>query len=250
VVLGEVARDAPLVISTKSGRLVRPGASAEGWVFVFSGDGIRASVEESLARLGLPRVDILMIHDPDDHMDQAIGEAYPALRRMKDEGLVGAIGAGMVSAPPLARFVRETELDCVLLAGRYTLLDQSALEELLPLCTDHDVSVILGGVFNGGLLAGSSTDQYNYAPVAPEVRAAVTELAAIAARHEVSLKAAAIQFPFFHPAIACVLSGTVAERHLVENVELLRADIPAAFWEELRASGRVRSDAPIGPLVG
>jgi D-threo-aldose 1-dehydrogenase len=245
IALGRVARDADLVISTKVGRLVRPGASADGWVFDFSRDGVRASVEESLERLGLSRVDVLMIHDPDDHMDQAIDEAYPALRQMKDEGLVGAIGAGMVSAPPLARLVRETELDCVLLAGRYTLLDQSAVDDLLPLCVERDVSVILGGVFNGGLLAGTSTDQFNYGPADPAVRAAAAELAAICARHGVPLKAAAIQFPFAHPAVACVLSGTIADRHLAENAELLEVEIPAAVWEEIRAAGRVRTDAPL-----
>ena len=260
VALGEIAREAEIVISTKVGRLVRTDAepephqsrdaSSDSLLFDFSGDGIRRSVEESLERLGLPRVDILMIHDPDDHMDQAIEEAYPALRQMKDEGLVGAIGAGMVSAPPLARFVRETELDCLLLAGRYTLLDQSALDELLPLCVERDVSVILGGVFNGGVLAGSFTELFNYAPADEATLAAAADLAAICERHEVPLKAAAIQFPFAHPAIACVLSGTVEQRHLRENAEFLEIDIPAALWADIRAAGHVRADAPTGQPIG
>ena len=243
VALGEVAREADFVISTKVGRLV--DASSDSVWFDFSGDGIRRSVEESLERLGLSRVDVLMIHDPDDHMDTAIGEAYPALRQMKDEGLVGAIGAGMVSAPPLARFVRETELDCLLLAGRYTLLEQSALEELLPLCVERDVSVILGGVFNGGLLAGTFTDLFNYAPADEATLAAAADLAAICERHGVPLKAAAIQFPFAHPAIACVLSGTVEERHLQQNAEYLEIEIPPALWADIREAGHVRNDAPL-----
>jgi D-threo-aldose 1-dehydrogenase len=255
IALGAVARDEDVVISTKVGRLVRPGTepeshqardpSSDSLIFDFSRDGIRRSVEESLRRLGLERVDILMIHDPDLHIDQAIAEAYPALRELKDEGIVRAIGAGMVSAPPLARFVRETDLDCLLLAGRYTLLDQSALDELLPLCVERDVSVILGGVFNGGLLAGSFTDLFNYAPAEAAVLAAARDLAAICERHAVPLKAAAIQFPFAHPAIACVLSGTIAARHLEENAELLRTEIPPALWADIRAAGHVRDEAPL-----
>jgi D-threo-aldose 1-dehydrogenase len=255
--LGEVARESgdALVISTKVGRLVRPGVeptgtqtrdpSSDDLVFDFSRDGIVRSVEESLERLGLERVDVLMIHDPDDHMDQAIAEAYPALRELKDQGHAGAIGAGMTAAPPLARFVRETELDCLLLAGRYTLLEQSALDELLPLCVERNVSVILGGVFNGGLLAGSSTDLFNYARADESVLAAARELSELCDDYGVPLKAAAIQFPFAHPAIASVLSGTVAKEHLDENAELMRVEIPAELWERMRATGHIRAEAPL-----
>jgi D-threo-aldose 1-dehydrogenase len=255
--LGEVARESgnAIIISTKVGRLVRPGVepigsqtrdpSSDDLIFDFSRDGVVRSVEESLERLGLERVDVLMIHDPDDHMDQAIAEAYPALRELKDEGRVGAIGAGMTAAPPLARFVRETDLDCLLLAGRYTLLEQSALDELLPLCVERHVSVILGGVFNGGLLAGSFTDLFNYARADDSVLAAAKELSELCDEYEVPLKAAAIQFPFAHPAVASVLSGTVAEEHLDENTELMRVAIPAELWERMRATGYIRVDSPL-----
>ncbi len=121
--------------------------------FDFSADGVRRSLEASLARLGLDRVDIVLIHDPDDHGDQAIREAYPALEKLRADGVVGAIGAGMNQAAMLTRFVTETDIDVVLVAGRYTLLDQSAADALLPAAEARGVSVIAGGVFNSGLLA-------------------------------------------------------------------------------------------------
>ena len=142
-------------------------------MFDFSADGVQRSLEASLERLGLDRVDIVHVHDPDDHANEALAGAFPALRRWRDEGVVGAIGAGMNQAPMLARFVREAGLDCVLLAGRYTLLDQSGLDELLPLCEREGVSVIAAGVFNSGLLANPTPGApFDYAPAPAERRRA------------------------------------------------------------------------------
>jgi D-threo-aldose 1-dehydrogenase len=244
-----------LVVSTKVGRLVRRGGtpgpgqlrdpSSPDLVFDFTGDGIKRSLDESLARTGLSRFDIVYIHDPDLAMDQALTEAYPALATLKEEGTIGAIGVGMTAASPLARFVRETDVDCVLLAGRYTLLDQSGLVELLPLCAERGVSVIVGGVFNGGLLANPSSGEFNYAPAARDVRNKVDNLTALCAKYRVPLKAAAIQFPFGHPAVACILSGTISEDHLSENMDMLRFPIPAELWERMRSAGHVPPDAPL-----
>ena len=165
------------VISTKVGRLLRPGADPHTVfrgvpplrpIFDFSRAGVLRSLDESLDRLGRDRVDIVYVHDPDDFGDQAVTEALPALIDLREQGVIGAVGAGMNQSEMLARFVRESDLDCVLLAGRYTLLDQSGLDELLPLCADRGVSVVAAGVFNSGVLADPSPGaRYDYA-LAPE----------------------------------------------------------------------------------
>jgi D-threo-aldose 1-dehydrogenase len=245
--VGAALRDRPrdeLVLSTKVGRLLRagrePDAAFEGApplapVFDFSYDGVLRSLDESLERLALDSVDVVYIHDPDDHFDKALAGAYPALERLRDEGVVRAIGVGMNQSEMLARFARETDVDCLLLAGRYTLLDTSALNELLPLCLDRGIAVIAGGVFNSGVLAGNA--RYNYAPAEPEVLARVSRLAEICTRWDVPLSAAAVQFPLGHPAIACVLVGCRSSAEVDEDVALFELDVPAELWEELQANG-------------
>jgi D-threo-aldose 1-dehydrogenase len=236
-------RDA-LVLSTKVGRLLRaggePDAVFEGAlplepVFDFSFDGVLRSLDESLERLGLDRVDVVYIHDPDDYFDQALAGAYPALERLRGEGVVRAIGVGMNQSEMLARFARETNVDCVLLAGRYTLLDRSALDELLPLCLERGIAVIAGGVFNSGVLAGNA--HYDYAPAEPAVLARVSRLAEICGRWDVPLAAAAVQFPLGHPAVACVLVGCRSSVEVDEDVALFELNLPAGLWEELEAEG-------------
>jgi D-threo-aldose 1-dehydrogenase len=245
--LGDALRDRPrdeFVLSTKVGRLLRAGGNPdpvyEGApplepVFDFSFDGVLRSLDESLGRLGLDRVDVVHIHDPDDHFDDALAGAYPALERLRGEGVVRAIGVGMNQSEMLARFAREADIDCVLLAGRYTLLDTSALDDLLPVCLERGVAVIAGGVFNSGVLAGNG--HYNYAPAEPAVLARVARLAEICARWEVPLSAAAIQFPLGHPAVACVLVGCRTSAEVDEDVALLGRELPAGLWEELHAEG-------------
>jgi D-threo-aldose 1-dehydrogenase len=243
---------AELVLSTKVGRRLRPnGKSAamfEGALplepfFDFSYDGVLRSLDESLERLGLDRVDVVHIHDPDDHFEEARTGAYPALERLREEGVVQAIGVGMNQAELLARFARETDVDCLLLAGRYTLLDTDALAELLPLCLERGIAVIAGGVFNSGVLAGDV--HYDYAPAQPGVLARVRRLADVCARWEIPLKAAAVQFPLGHPAIACVLVGCRTAAEMEEDVALFELDLPAGLWEELRAEGLLPADAPV-----
>ena len=164
--IGAALRERPrseLVLCTKVGRLlVEPAAPTQSMFvedsglerrFDFSAGGVRRSLEDSLARLGLDRVDVVHVHDPDDHLDEAIASALPALAALRDEGVIGAVGAGMNHVAPLVRIVREADVDCILLAGRHTLLDHSASAELLPLCRERRVSVIAGGVLNSGILA-------------------------------------------------------------------------------------------------
>jgi aryl-alcohol dehydrogenase-like predicted oxidoreductase len=227
------------VLSTKVGRLLVAGepsplfrgAPPTAAVFDFSAEGVRRSLTESLERLGLDRVDLALIHDPDDHLEQALAEAYPALAALRAEGVVRRIGVGMNQWQALARFVRETEVDCVLVAGRYTLLDRSAGDELLPLCATRGCTVFAAGVFNSGLLAGGTT--FDYAPASNELVARARELAATCARWGVPLKAAALQFPLRHPAVESVLVGCRTAAEVDEDLALLRVPIPAALWDEL-----------------
>jgi D-threo-aldose 1-dehydrogenase len=238
-----------LVVATKVGRLLRPGIQADPtWqgapdlhsVFDFSYDGALRSLEESLERLGLDRVDIVHIHDPDDHVDAALAGAYRALLRLRDEGVVGAIGVGMNQWQALLRFARVGDFDCFLLAGRFTLLDQSAADEFLPLCVDRKIAVLAAGVFNSGILADphASSPMYDYAPAAPEVVERARRLDAVCRRHGVPLKAAALQFAGSHPAIASVLVGARSPKEIAENAELLDVPIPIELWDELRAAQR------------
>ncbi|WP_235583062.1 aldo/keto reductase, partial [Kitasatospora sp. Root107] len=224
--LGAVLREHPkdeYTLSTKVGRLLEPVAFnggddlANGFavpathrrVWDFSAQGVRRSIEESLQRLGTDRIDIAYLHDPDDHAEQALAEAYPELERLRADGRLGAIGVGMNQAGLLARFVRDTDVDVVLLAGRYSLLDQRGLAELLPLAEQRGVGVVIGGVFNSGLLADprpGATFDYTAAPADLVQRA--LDLKAVCERHGVPLRAAALRFPFGHPAVASVLVGT------------------------------------------
>ncbi|WP_246115886.1 aldo/keto reductase [Trebonia kvetii] len=257
--LGEALRARPrdeYVICTKVGRLLEPagaagaagdqGSDTEGFAvpaslvrrFDFSADGVRRSLEASLARLGLDRVDIVLIHDPDDHGDQAIGEAYPALEKLRADGVVGAIGAGMNQAAMLTRFVTETDIDVVLVAGRYTLLDQSAADALLPAAEARGVSVIAGGVFNSGLLAAPAPGAtYDYQAASGELLDRALRLEQACARFGVPLRAVAARFPLNHPAVASVLIGARSAAEISEAVRLRDLDIPRALWDAVAAVG-------------
>jgi len=233
--LGDVLRTKPrdaFVVSTKVGRLLRPDAS--GWAgayFDFSGDAALRSLESSLERLGLDRVDIALVHDPDDHYDEALAGAFRALERLRDEGVVRAVGVGMNRTELLCRFAREADPDCFLVAGRYTVLDRSAENELLPVCEERGIAVIAGGVFNSGVLAGGDT--FDYETASAGVVARVAELRATCARHGVPLAAAAVQFPARHPAVASVLVGCRTPEEVAEDVRLSELALPDALWDEL-----------------
>lgn len=243
------------VLASKVGRLLVPDVVKDddgfvdtppvGWTYDFSHDATLRSLDASLERLGVDRVDLLHVHDPDDHAEDALHGALPALRRLRDEGAIRAIGAGMNQSELLARFVREADVDCVLLAGRYTLLDQSGLDELLPLCAQRGVSVIAGGVFNSGLLADPSPRAtYDYVPAAPELVERARRLAKTCASHDVDLKAAALRFPLAHPSVACVLTGARSAAEMAENARLFTQPIPLALWDDLRREGLLGERVP------
>jgi aryl-alcohol dehydrogenase-like predicted oxidoreductase len=235
------------VVSTKVGRLLVPGASATGdegfqtdrglvRVRDYSGAGVRRSLEESLRRSGLDAFDVVLVHDPDDHWEQAVSEAYPALARLRDEGVVRAIGVGMNQTRMLTRFVAETDLDCVLVAGRYSLLDRSAEHELLPLCAARGVGVLVGGVFNSGVLADPRPGAtYDYATAPESVLRRVRSLADRCAAHGVPLAAAALRFPLRHSAVTGVVVGARSADEVRQNAAHAALDIPAALWSELDA---------------
>jgi D-threo-aldose 1-dehydrogenase len=202
------------------------------------------SVEESLRRLGLDRIDILHIHDPDHHYEQAVRGAYLALDRLRQDGTIGAVGVGMNQSEMLARFAREVHVDCVLVAGRYTLLDQTALRELLPLCLERRIAVVAGGVYNSGILADPRAGAtFDYIPARPEMIERTHRLEAACRRHGVPLKAAALQFPLGHAAVVSVLIGCRSPVEVEENVRLFRTEIPAALWAQLRRDGLI-AEAP------
>jgi D-threo-aldose 1-dehydrogenase len=234
-------------ISTKVGRLLIPAADAQGMdtegfavpathcrQFDFSADGVRRSLESSLDRLGLDRIDIALIHDPDNHGEQALREAYPALAKLRAEGVVGAIGAGMNQAEMLTWFVTETDVDVVLLAGRYTLLDRRAADRLLPAALDRGVSVLVGGVFNSGLLANPTVDatfDYRAAPASLVERARAIDVTC--ASFGVPLRAAAVRFPLMHPAVASAVIGARSPYEITEAIDYRGLSIPADLWSEL-----------------
>ena len=234
------------LLATKVGRLLRAdappepgqqhwrGVAAVNPVFDFSYDGALRSVDESLERLGLDRIDVLHIHDPDDHFDEALAGAYPALDRLRGEGVIRAVGVGMNQTGLLARFAREAEFDCFLVAGRYTLLDRSALEELFPLCLERGIAVIAGGVLNSGILADPSPGaMYDYRPADPRLIEQARRLQAVCEPYGVPLLAAALQFPLRHPAVTSVLIGARSAAELDESLDVLDLELPHALWDEL-----------------
>ena len=257
--LGKALHDQPrseFVLASKVGRLLRaeappePGQSFRGTppvnpMFDFSYDGVMRSVHESLERLRLDRIDILHIHDPDDHYDQALQGAYKALDQLRSDGVIRAVGAGMNQAEMLARFAREGNFDCFLLAGRYTLLDQVALDELLPLCVECGIAIIAGGVYNSGILADPKPGaRYNYVTAPPALLQRAQQIQAVCDRHGVPLKAAAVQFPLGHPAVSCVVVGCRSAAHLDESLEMFEMAIPPALWQELKSEGLLPENAP------
>lgn len=208
----------------------------------FSYDGILRSLERSLRRLGLDRVDIVHIHDPDDRFDEAMRGAYRALDQLRSKGVIRALGVGMNQAELLTRFAREGDFDCFLLAGRYTLLDQTGGDDLLPLCKKKGISVIAGGVYNSGILAQpeAQTPTYNYLPAEPHLVEKAYRIERVCSRHKVPLKAAAIQFPLTHPAVCSVLAGARSAPELMENYEMFQFPVPEDLWNELRTEGLLR----------
>jgi D-threo-aldose 1-dehydrogenase len=251
--LGAALRSRPraqFVLSTKVGRVLednpRPAGSdlAAGGFAVpdrlrrrldYSAAGVRRSLEDSLARLGLDRVDVVYVHDADDHVDEAIAGAIPELVRMREEGIIGAAGVGMNQWQAPLRMVRETDLDVVMLAGRWTLLDRSGAP-LLAECAARGVSVVAAAPFNSGLLAQPwppDDAHFNYGPAGPARLDRARDLARICTGHGVDLPTVAVQFPLRHPAVVSVVSGMRTAAQAETTLARLTTPVPDDVWTEL-----------------
>ena len=235
--LGLGATRAKLVtISSKVGRLIvkdKTGKAIDA-TFDYTSAGIRSSIIESLERLRIERIDIAFIHDPDDFPDQAIGSAYPELARMQGEGLITAVGVGMNQCAIPTRFINETDINVVLIAGRYTLLDQSAANELFPAALKREVSIVIGGVYNSGILANPTPGTtYNYVSAPEHLIEKALSIRDFLARWNVPLTAAAIQFPLRHQAVTTILTGARSVGELEANIRDFNLEIPEECWQEL-----------------
>jgi len=256
--LGKALQEFPrgeFVISTKVGRLLRPnphpiGRDQEGFdtpddvirVYDYSADGVRRSLDESRERLGLDKIDIALVHDPDDHLEQAAEESIPALCELRSQGVIGAVGLGMNYVEPLLDFVTRdyptgVSIDAILVAGRWTLLDRSG-RRLLDACADRGISVISAAPFNSGLLARPEPPEsgtFNYEPASAELLDRARRFATVAREHGAQLPQAAIRFPLRHPAVASVLAGMKSPEEVATNCGLVAADLDPAAWRELDA---------------
>ena len=274
--IGDALREKPrdqYVLSTKVGRLLRPGAGRDSVAdfrspmpfhgeFDYSYDATMRSIEDSLQRLGLDRIDVALIHDigRDWHGDRqpemfrsAMKGSAKALAELRAAGQVGAIGIGVNETDVCESALQEADFDCFLLAGRYTLLEQEPLERLFPACRKRNVSMIIGGAFNSGLLArlGRPDATYNYGAVPPEIAKRAVALHEVCAHHNVPLPAAALQFPLAHPVVATVIPGARNPAEVASHWQWARLKIPAALWDDLRAHGLLHAEAPVplGPVL-
>jgi aryl-alcohol dehydrogenase-like predicted oxidoreductase len=262
--LGAALRHRPrdeYVVSTKVGRLLVPTPQdahrrdPEGFdvpashrrSWDFSRDGVRRSIEASLDRTGLDRIDVVYLHDPDDHWEQAATEAVPALVELRDQGVVRAIGAGMNQSALLARFVRETDIDLVMCAGRYTLLEQGAADDLLPAAVSRRVGVVIAGVYNSGLLSRDrppADAHYNYRQAPPELVERARRIAAVCETYGVTLPQAALAFVRRHPAVVSTVVGVRNEPQLTDTVRRSEAAVPDDLWAALAAAGLLAAPPP------
>ena len=256
--LGTALADRPreaFTLSTKMGRVLvdhegpwdiwgEPNGKAS--VFDFSYRGAFEAHLGSLERLGTDRVEIGLIHDPDDHRAEALAGTHRALTELKAAGRIGAIGIGMNSTDAAADLLSRAEFDVALIAGRYTLLDQSALDRLYPLCVSRGVSVIAAGVFNSGILADPKPGaRFNYAEADRQLLARAQAMAAICERHDVPLRAAALQFPAAHPAVASILVGARTPAEVDDALAMYAHPIPGALWHDLKSAGLLAEEAPV-----
>lgn len=242
VALEGISRD-KFIISTKVGR----NYNAEGeWIVDFSRDSILRSIEFSLKRLKVDHVEILHLHDPDQHYHQALTEGFPALAELRSQGVIKAIGAGMNQWKMLVDFAREADFDCFLLAGHYTLLDQDALPEFFPICQEKGIKVFMAGILNTGILATGAIPgaKYRYREASPEIMQKVAKIEVVCRQFNVPLNAAATQFPLGHPAVSALIVGADTPQHIAANIKALSTPIPAEFWQTLRNEGLLDPTVP------
>lgn len=256
------------ILSSKVGRVLHPAAKDSidyaPWVnagrfrseFDYSYDGTMRSFEDSLQRMGLERLDILFIHDIDrftrgdeqpEVFETAMDGCWKALESLREQGVVKAIGVGVNEWEVCQAALERRDFDCFLLAGRYTLLEQDALNSFLPLCEERGAAVVVGGGFNSGILATGAVEgaKYNYAPAPAEVMARVKSIETVCAKYNVPLPAAALQFVVAHPAIPSFIAGTRTVEQLEKNLEWFSYPIPSDLWEELKRKDLLRDDAPV-----
>lgn len=268
--LGHALRDrdrTDTVLSTKVGRVLRPEIDAPSIngqyldippfvaEFDYSYDGVMRAVEQSMQRMLTDRFDMLFIHDCDHYTHgaaqpelfrQAVVSAFPALESLRDQGVVRAIGFGVNETDVMVEAVKATDVDICLLAGRYTLLEQEPLDTLFPLCAERGIGIVLGGVYNSGVLATGPVDgaRFNYGPAPAEILAKAAELERICRRHGVALPAVAVQFAYAHPVVTSICLGARNRRQQVSNAELFESPVPQQVWADLRDAGLIRDDAP------
>ncbi len=260
------------VLSTKVGRVLKPvppsppGTERHGFIdgdpfmpeFDYSYDGVMRAFEDSQKRLGRETIDILLAHDLGEethgaeaghHMKAFLNGGYIAMRALKDQGLVGAIGLGVNECRVCEQVMSHADIDAILLAGRYTLLEQTPLEGFLPLCASKKVSIILGGPYNSGILVEGIREgvvaHYNYAPASPAIIARVEALQRVCAAHQVPLAAAALAFPLAHDSVACVIPGMATPEQVRVTLALWQTDIPHGLWDDLKSENLLHPDAPI-----
>ena len=257
-------------LSTKVGRLMRPCPSSERsgvgrWfevpemkeVFDYSYDGVLRSFEESLERLEVGRIDVLFVHDlcpsthggkaaSDERIQEFMSSGYKAMIELREQGVVKAVGGGINEWDVCQALAEQGDFDIFLLAGRYTLLEQHALDSFLPLCETRGIGVVIGGPYNSGILATGPTDgaYYNYDPAPPEILKRTKKIQEKCMAHSVDLKVAALQFPLLHPSVVAVIPGGKSTEEVVANGLNMKETVPTALWQDLKAEGLLREDAP------
>lgn len=252
--LGRALQNAkvPFIVETKVGRVLKrvEGVEPEKWfpdaprdivpIYDYSKAGIRQSFEESLERLGLPHIDIVLMHDAEDYIPDAINNAFPVLADLRSQGLIKAVGLGMNYVEPALEIMKNTDLDIALIAGRYTLLDQIAQEELFPYALANNIDISMGGVLNSGVLANPAPGAtYNYLPASDEIIARAKKICDFLKERSIPLIAAAVQFPMRHPAVTSIVTGPRNVSELQTYIEGFDFPIPDSVWVELENSGLV-----------
>ena len=239
--LSSVKRNS-FVISTKVGRLIENQEIR----FDYTREGILRSLDESLKRLNLDHIDIALIHDPDDHYRQALNESFPTLSDLKSQGIIKAIGCGMNQWQMLLEFANNVDFDCFLLAGRYTLLDHSAMYSLMPKCLEKNISIILGGPYNSGILASDfkSESTYFYEPSPTKVTEKARLIKKVCDKYEVPLKAASLQFGLNHPSVVSTIPGPSNPNELKENLKMVNIAINNDLWKELKDKKLIDLECP------
>jgi D-threo-aldose 1-dehydrogenase len=249
-ILGSVTK--PFVLQTKVGRVLNWVEKADPvpWfpdadphiqpVFDYSADGIKHSLEDSLKRLGVDRIDIALMHDAENHIPQAINIAYPVLADLKRQGIIKAVGIGINFCDAAVEIMKSVDLDIVLLAGRYTLLDQSAQNKLLPYALERKVDITIGGVFNSGVLADPKPGAtFEYLPASDEIIRKAQDIRAFLSERGIPLTAAALQFPLRHPAVTSVLTGSRNSKELLANMADFDLELPEVIWNQLEGAGLI-----------